>query len=110
MSRDSHEPRLQVVRDGDVTVVRFTSATSLNEYTSDRVGQELSSLTLDRADQVVTLDLNNIEYLTSTILGHLVSLNKRLRTGGGRLSVKNAKPAIVEVFRVTQLDQVLDIQ
>jgi anti-anti-sigma factor len=109
MSTASQEPSLEVVRKDDRCLLRFTNCTSLNEYTADLVGQQLSSLTLDKPDQLVILDLANVEYLTSTILGHLVALHKRLKTGGGQLKVQNARPAIADVFRVTQLDHVLDL-
>jgi anti-anti-sigma factor len=110
MSADSLEPRLDVTQDGNRTVVRFVNCTSLNEFKSDRIGQLLSGLVADKPDRKITLDLDNIQYLTSTILGHLLVLHKRLAMGGGHLSLENVKPAVREVFGVTQLDQVLDIR
>ena len=110
MSASSHEPRLDVTRDADRMVIRFVNCTSLNEYTSDRVGQLLSALALDKSNQQVALDLDNIQYLTSTILGHLLGLHKKLVGGGGHLSLENVRPSVRDVFRVTQLDQVLDIR
>jgi anti-anti-sigma factor len=110
MSADSLEPRLDVVRDGERTVVRFSNCNSLNEFTSDRVGQLLVGVASNRADQHVVLDMSNIQYLTSTVLGHLIVLHKRLTMGGGRLTIENVCPAVRDVFRVTLLDQVLDIR
>jgi anti-sigma B factor antagonist len=110
MSADSLEPRLDVVREGDRTVVRFVNCSSLNEYTADRIGQLLLNVTANRADQHVALDMSNIQYLTSTVLGHLIVLHKRLTMGGGKLTIENVRPAVRDVFRVTLLDQVLDIR
>jgi anti-anti-sigma factor len=110
MSADSLDPRLDISADGGRTVVRFVNCTSLNEFKSDRIGQLLSGLVADKANRQITLDLDNIQYLTSTVLGHLLVLHKRLAMGGGHLRLENAKPAVCEVFRVTQLDQVLDIR
>lgn len=110
MSADSLNPSLDISADGGRTVVRFVNCTSLNEFKSDRIGQLLSGLTADKANRQITLDLDNIQYLTSTILGHLVSLHKRLAMGGGHLRLDNVKPAVLEVLRVTQLEQVLDIR
>jgi anti-anti-sigma factor len=110
MSADSLQPRLDIVRDGNRTVVRFVNCSSLNEYTSDRVGQLLLEVAAKGKDQHVALDMSNIQYLTSTVLGHLIVLHKRLMMGGGRLSIENVCPAVRDVFRVTLLDQVLDIR
>jgi anti-anti-sigma factor len=110
MSADALEPRLDITPEGNRTVVRFVNCTSLNEFKSDRIGQLLSGLSAEKADCQISLDLDNIEYLTSTVLGHLLVLHKRLAMGGGHLSLENVKPAVREVFRVTQLDQVLDIR
>jgi anti-sigma B factor antagonist len=110
MPADPNEPRLDVSPDGDRTVVRFVNCTSLNEYTSDRIGQLLANLGAKGPDRHVILDMSNIQYLTSTILGHLLVLHKRLAAGGGRLTLDNVVPAVRDVFRVTLLDQVLDIQ
>jgi anti-anti-sigma factor len=110
MSAGSLDPSLDVSSDGNRTLVRFVNCTSLNEFKSDRIGQLLFSLTTDKADRQITLDLDNIQYLTSTVLGHLLVLHKRLAMGGGHLRLENVKPAVRDVLRVTQLDQVLDIR
>jgi anti-sigma B factor antagonist len=107
MTTDSHPPRLDVRRDGDRTVVRFTNG-SLNEYVADQVGRQLSDVAGQHADGHIVLDLGGVDYVTSTVLGHFVGLHKKLRAGGGRLTLENVPPAVAEVLRVTQLDQVLD--
>jgi anti-anti-sigma factor len=109
MPADANEPRLEVTRDGDRTVVHFINCTSLNEYTADKVGEQFLALADKQSGQHVTLDLAPVEYLTSTILSHLVRLHKRLAAGGGRLSLENVRPAVREVFGVTMLDRVFHI-
>jgi anti-anti-sigma factor len=86
------------------------NCTSLNEFTSDYVGQLLCALSAERAGEHVALDLTNIQYVTSTVLGHLLGLHKRLKAGGGHLSLENASSTVRDVFRITQLDQVMDIK
>lgn len=107
MSTDPHDPRLEVQRDGDRTVVRFAPGSQLNEYTADQVGQRLTALADERGAGHLALDLGGVEYLTSTVLGHLVGLHKRLKAAGGRLTLENVRPAVAEVLRITLLDRVL---
>jgi anti-anti-sigma factor len=110
MATDARDPRLDVSQQGDETVVRFVDCTSLNEYTADKIGRQLLAVADGRPRQRVTLDLAPVEYLTSTVLSHLVRLHKRLGAVGGQLTLLNPGPAVRDVFRVTLLDQVLHIQ
>src|SRR5947209_4847516 len=108
MSTNAPEP-LDVTRDGDRTTARFARLTSLNEYHADQIGKQLLALADAPGTKFITLDLANVEYVTSTVLGHLVALNKRLQTSGGRLTLENVRPAVRDILKVTLLDQVLDL-
>jgi len=110
MSSHTQELQLDVTPDGKRSLARFLHCDSLNEYNADRVGQLLSDLAVAHADKQVVLDMGTVQYLTSTILGHLMALHKKLRASGGRLRLENVLPAVHEVFHATLLDQVLDIQ
>jgi anti-anti-sigma factor len=99
---------MEVTRTGDRTVARFVRLTSLNEYHADLVGKQLMALADPSGTRFITLDLGNVEYLTSTVLGHLVALHKRLQGTGGKLTLDHVRPAVQDILRVTQLDQVLD--
>jgi anti-anti-sigma factor len=109
MATNAPEP-LEVTRSGDRTIARFVRLTSLNEYHADLVGKQLLALADAPGTRFVTLDLGNVEYVTSTILGHLVALHKRLQGAGGRLTLAGVRPAVQDILRVTQLDQVLDLK
>ena len=100
---------LEVTREADRTVARFARPTSLNEYHADLIGKQLLALADPPGTRFVTLDLGNVEYVTSTVLGHLVGLHKRLHSTGGRLSLENVRPAVRDILRVTMLDQVLGL-
>lgn len=99
---------IQVTHDGDRVTARFDRMTSLNEYHADQIGKQLLALADGPDVRFVILDLANVEYVTSTVLGHLVGLHKRLQPVGGRLTLVNVRPAVQEILRVTLLDQVLD--
>ena len=109
MPANTPEP-LEVTRNGDRTTARFARLTSLNEYYADQVGKQLLALADAPGTKFVSLDLGNVEYVTSTVLGHLVALHKRLQAAGGRLTLENVRPAVTDILRVTQLDQVLDLR
>jgi anti-anti-sigma factor len=109
MSTNAPEP-LEVTREGDRLTARFARLTSLNEYHADQIGKQLLALADAPGTRFVILDLANVEYVTSTVLGHLVALNKRLQGTGGRLTLEHVCPAVRDILKVTLLDQVLDLQ
>jgi anti-sigma B factor antagonist len=95
----------------DVTVVRFTGGNvSLDEEAMDRTHDQLLALADEPCESDVRLDFGNVTYLTSTALGTLVSLHKKLLAKGRHLSVGNLSPQVHEVFTVSRLDQFLDLR
>ena len=63
-----------------------------------------------RAVWATVLDLGDIQYLLSAALGKLIKLNKKVVGGGGKLRIENLRSDILDVFRITRLDKVFDIE
>ncbi len=101
---------VEVFRLADHTVARINDHTTLDEYNSRGVFQELSRLADEVATGLLVLDLDGIRYVTSAALGMLVSLNRKVRTAGGRLTLANAGEVVQETLAVTRLDQVIEVQ
>ena len=55
------------------------------------------------------IDLENVVYLSSSVLGLLITLFKDLKLKGGRLELVNAQPSISNLFEITRLDKILEI-
>ena len=103
-------PRCLTVKDvGDETVVRFTERVSLNEQTIHPIGEALLQLADRVGPGTLRLDLGNVDFLTSSTLGKLLTLHKKMRARGGRLRLSSVAHEIYEVFEVTRLHTVLDI-
>ena len=103
-------PRIQGAS-GDVTVVHFTGCNvSLDEETLDRIHDQLLALADEPSESDLLLDCGNVEYLTSTALGTLISLHKKLVASGRHLIVGNLSPQVHEVFSVTKLDKFLGVR
>jgi anti-sigma B factor antagonist len=94
---------------GDVTVIRFTGhKVALDDEALDHIHDELLALADGPRESDLVLDFGNIEYLSSTALGTLVCLHKKLLARGRHLTVWNLSPQVHEVFSVTGLDKYLD--
>jgi anti-sigma B factor antagonist len=57
----------------------------------------------------LVLDLGDVEYMSSSALGKLIDLKKTVVGRGGKLRIENLRPDLLEVFRITRLDQFFDI-
>jgi anti-anti-sigma factor len=96
---------------GDVIVVHFTGyQTWLDDKALDRIHDQLLALADESSASALLLDFGNVEYLSSTALGTLVRLHKKLLTRGRHMTVGNLSPHVYEVFAVTRLDRFLDVR
>ncbi len=95
---------------GDVTVVGFKTHKILDELHVKRFGEELLSLVEEDGKKSVLLDFENVEFLSSAALGHLIKLDKRAKSNDAKLVLANIRPTIYEVFTITRLDKMFNIQ
>ena len=103
-------PRLESRPEGSHTVVRIVGCDSLNEYNCDALGRLFSALADGTPDPYVVLDLSGISYASSSALGALVALNRRLRSRGGRLALSGLCPVVAAALAVTRLDTLFEIR
>jgi anti-anti-sigma factor len=109
MAPSHSTPELRLSARGDSTGARLAGCSSLTDTNSETVGRQLSELATGHSGHLV-LDLAEVEFLTSGPLGKLVSVHRAVKAAGGRLTLENAKPMVREVFAVTRLDRLLDVQ
>ena len=94
---------------GGVTVIRFTGCkVALDDEALDHIHDELLALADQPRESDLVLDFGNVEYLSSTALGTLVCLHKKLLARGRHLTIGNLSRQVHEVFSVTGLDKFLD--
>ncbi len=110
MSSQPRRRRLEVEDIGDVTVVNFTDRKILDEQNIQVIGEQLFSLVDELGRRKVLLNFGNVEYLSSAALGKLITLNKKLQAVNGRLVLCNIDPQIYEVFEITKLNKLFNIQ
>ncbi|MBL7181965.1 MAG: STAS domain-containing protein, partial [Pirellulales bacterium] len=48
--------------------------------------------------------------LSSAALGKLITLDRKVKAGKGRMKMCNIRPEIFEVFQITKLNKVFDIR
>ncbi len=110
MSSQPRRRRLEVEDIGDVTVVNFTDRKILDEQNIQAIGEQLFSLVDESGRKKILLNFGNVEYLSSAALAKLITLNKKLQQVSGRLILCNIDPSIYEVFEITKLNKLFNIQ
>lgn len=92
-----------------VTVVHFTEAKVIDQRNINMIGAELTKMAESGAVSKMLINLENVEYLSSAVLGKLISVHKTLRLNKGLLKLCGIGATILEVFEITRLDKVFDI-
>ncbi|MEN6407100.1 MAG: STAS domain-containing protein [Thermoguttaceae bacterium] len=102
--------RLDVTEVGGVTVVRFRDRKIVEDINIQQLGQELFQLVeADNCNRLL-LNFSSVEFLSSAALGKLITLDKKMKAHGGALKLSNIRPEIYEVFAITKLNRLFDIQ
>jgi anti-anti-sigma factor len=109
MSPHRPAPLLHARQDAGVTLATVL-ATHLTEANAEGLGEELSRLAEGASPPRLRLDLARVRFLTSTVLGKLVGLHRRVRAAGGEFVLLNVAGVVYEVFEATRLNQVLDVR
>ncbi len=94
---------------GDVGVVSFLTSQVLDELNVQQLGQELTDLVEKRYMTKMVINFTKIRFLSSAVLGKLISLNKKINSEKGRLAFCCINADIMQVFKITRLDKLIAI-
>jgi anti-sigma B factor antagonist len=102
-------PRLKIETHGDVTVVELADRKILDEANISRIGERLQGLVAKAENTKFVLDFSSVGHMSSSALGMLITLHKRIREKKGQLRLCGIQPQIYEVFVITRLNEIFDI-
>ena len=101
---------LDISEVGDVTMVYFRDQRITEDRRADEVGRELYDLVEGEQRKKLLLNLGSVDFLSSAALGKLITLDKKARARGGVLKLSNVCPELSQIFAVTRLDRLFDIE
>jgi len=96
-------------KDGILTIV-FDDARILDETRLEQVGHELLELLNKTSEDRVILDFRNVKFMSSSMLGKLVQVHRKATEFKVKLKLCSIEPEIRQVFKITKLDKVFDIE
>ena len=87
----------------DVVVINFNASRLNDEENIENLGDDMFSLVQNYNCRKVVASLTVVEYLTSSVLGKLITLHRRLHRSDGRLVVCNLQPTVRELMATSKL-------
>ncbi len=92
-------------RVGGATVLTFTQADIGNEETVRGIREQVFELLESQGHPRLVLDFGEVRRMSSTLLGMLIGLNKRVKQAGGDLTLCSLTPDLYQDFQTTRLHQ-----
>jgi anti-anti-sigma factor len=99
---------LEVQRAGRVTIVRVL-ASRINSDNVEAIAAELLALAADPDNRRMVLNLARVEFLFSTMLGTLVTLEKKLQGQRGSLRLCELQPLVRNAVESAGLTLILEL-
>ena len=102
-------PRVSVEYTAKATIVTFTDEKILEETDIQAIRESIISV-IEQGERInLILDFCNVRFLSSTVLGLLISVSKKVYEREGQLRLCNINPKIYEIFKITRLTKIFDI-
>lgn len=103
-------PKLAVEYAENATIVTLAEERILAEEEIRSLQEAIMSI-IDESGRInMILDFQNVRFLSSAVLGLLIRISKRIYESDGQLRLCNIDRKIHEVFRITRLTKIFDIQ
>lgn len=99
---------LDLTTETNGTTVRLALQGELDIASAGAVEQELARIELDPPPTIV-LDLSELAFMDSTGLRIIVAADARAREHGRKLVIVRGPDAVQRIFRMTRIDERLDI-
>ncbi|MEN0110290.1 MAG: STAS domain-containing protein [Planctomycetota bacterium] len=96
-------------KDG-VLFVQLQDARLLDEARIQAVEKELDAAIDATTENGIVLDFSKVEFMSSSMLGKLVKTHKKCKGFKVKLKLCGVSADILEVFKITRLDKVFDIE
>jgi anti-anti-sigma factor len=92
-----------------VRVIELEVPQTLDAVEFDRLNESILDALDGCADQPWVLDLSRVGYIGSAMLGLIVNLRQRIKTGNGRLVLCGLSNRLHEIFRACSMERLFTI-
>jgi anti-sigma B factor antagonist len=95
---------------GEILIVGFTDSKILDSQRIEQVGKELQEAVPQATSKKLLLNFRGVSFMSSAMITKLVMLNKNCKAQGVGLKFCDVSPNVMEVFKITKLNKLFDIQ
>ena len=97
---------MRIENNGEKVVAQFIGR--LDTVAATKINAEMATL-VENADKEITLDFAQLEFISSSGLRLLLTLNKQAKTKGGKVIIVSANDEIRKVFKITGFSNLFTI-
>jgi anti-sigma B factor antagonist len=94
----------------DILTIRVLDERLVDPEQLKRMFDDLTTLLGKTDERQVVLDMGPVKFMASAMLGKLVQLQKKCQEYQVKLKLASVSPDILQVFKITKLNKVFDIQ
>lgn len=91
--------------ESDVLIVAFTDPAGLNDFRNTPLRDALFELVQPDDETRLALDMNRVDYLSSSGVAILVGLKRRTETRNGKIVLFRLQPIVRDLLQVMKLDR-----
>lgn len=95
--------------EGTILIVRFQDVSIIDESRIEAVGNELKELISKSDQQKMVLSFDNVEFMSSAMIGKLVHFNNMCKSEKVALRLCDINPNVKKVFDLMRLDKLFAI-
>jgi anti-sigma B factor antagonist len=94
----------------DILTIRILDERLVEPELLKRLFDDLYALLGKSEEQQVVLDFSAVKFMASSMLSNLVALKKKCDEYRAKLKLCSVTPDILQVFKITKLNKLFDIQ
>lgn len=98
---------ITITEEGKQLIATFDGR--LDTVAAQQIAETITPL-LEHADQTIVLDCEKMPFISSSGLRIFLKIRKEVEAKGGKMLLKNICPDVMQVFKMTKLDGVFEIQ
>ncbi len=103
------ESKIQVDRGIGKTFITFNDKSILEEHQIKKLESDIVPVIKENGSGELILNFCNVQFMSSSFLGLLVKIHKKVCELNGHLKLLHINPDIYKVFKLTHLTKVFDI-
>lgn len=94
----------------EILTIYFLAPRVLEEAQLEELSRDILAELDKSTEERVILDFQKVEFMSSSMLGKLVQIHKKCKEFKVKLKLCSIRKEILEVFKITKLDKLFDIE